>query len=252
MKKLNKIKKGKIKINFNTRYVYYFILSLIFSLLYFYTTRHLILTIVLFLIFVLLFVFVERKYLKYKVNCEKIKECSKFINNFVITLSINKSINTTYEQIKCSFNEDLKLIDENSNNLSIDEKIKNLEGYFNLKIYEVFLKLLNQYEFQGGDIIKISQLLLFDSRKITNSLDEYKSNTKRKLLEFSSMWALTMVILVIIQLSMSVFYEQILKMSFYPISIFMFFIVFLLFLYLFLSNMFNLNFINFKEENKNE
>ncbi len=143
------------------------------------------------------------------------------------------------------------MIDSNSSSEGVEEKIKSLKEYFNLKVYDVFLKLLDQYLFQGGDIIKISQLLLFDTRKMNTLLDDYKVTTKRKLIEFASMWGLTMIILVVIQLSMSMFYESILKMSFYPIAIFCFFVVFITFLYLFLSRMFNLNFINFVGEENN-
>ncbi len=254
MKKIEKNNDLKIKrnIKFEIRYLYYLILIIGLTGLYFYTTRNLIYSIFLALIFILLFALIERKYIKYKNNCIKIVECNKFINNFIITLSISNSIKTTYEQIKNSFNDDLKMIDSNSKNLIVDEKIKNLNSYFNLGIYEVFLKLLNQYEFQGGDIIKISQLLLFDTRKMVNLLSEFQINTKRKLIEFSSLWGLTMIILVVIQISMSIFYEQIIKMSFYPLTIFMFFLVFMAFLYLFLNKMFDLNFINFKGDKKYE
>ena len=243
--------KNKSKMKFNMRYIYYLLLTLVFSLLYYYTTRNLIFTCALALIFLILFfILIEREYRKFESNSKKVKECTKFINNFIITLSINKSINTTYEQIKETFNEELLMIDNESSE-GVEEKIKNLKSYFNLKVYDVFLKLLDQYLFQGGDIIKISQLLLFDTRKMNSLLDDYNVTTKRKLIEFASMWGLTMIILVVIQLSMSMFYETILKMSFYPIAIFCFFIVFITFLYLFLSHMFNLNFINFIGEDGN-
>ena len=242
--------KNKSKMKFNMRYIYYLLLTLVFSFLYYYTTRNLIFTCALALIFLILFfILIEREYRKFESNSKKVKECTKFINNFIITLSINKSINTTYEQIKETFNEELLMIDNESSE-GVEEKIKNLKSYFNLKVYDVFLKLLDQYLFQGGDIIKISQLLLFDTRKMNSLLDDYKVTSKRKLIEFASMWGLTMIILVVIQLSMSIFYETILKMSFYPLAIFCFFIIFIVFLYLFLNHMFNLNFINFVGEDE--
>lgn len=246
-------KETKIKTNyrFNKRYIYYILLTIAFSGLYYYTTRNVIFTAALALIFLILFyLLIERGYRKFELNSQKVKECTKFINNFIITLSINKSINTTYEQVKETFNEELKRIDENNSNQGVEERIKSLKSYFNLKIYEVFLKLLDQYLFQGGDIIKISQLLLFDTRKMTSLLDDYMVISKRKLIEFASMWGLTMIILVVIQLSMNIFYSQILQMSFYPIAIFIFFIVFIVFLYLFMSHMLNLDFINFLGEEK--
>ena len=93
-------------------------------------------------------------------------------------------------------------------------------------------------------------MLIFDSRRLEATLDDFNAVAKRKLIEFSTLWGITIVILVVVQLSLSMFYETILEMSFYSGAIFGFFVVFLVFLYLILLQRFNLFFINKNMEAK--
>ena len=241
----------KIKPKLNYRYFIYIFLISICTGLYFYTTRNLIYSIALALITFIVCFLIEKQYLKHLNYTSRVYECAKFINDFIITLSINKSLKSTLEQVSKSFKGNL--LDEYNElkNNDVEETIKDFENYFNLTMYNVFLKLLDQFIYQGGDIIKISQLLLFDVRRITNSIKDFELNSKRKLIEFVSMWGLTMLILIIVQLSMNVFYDSILKLSFYPIAIFVFFIIFLAFLFLFLNHMFSVEKSNVME-NRNE
>lgn len=196
---------------------------------------------------------IEREYLRYYKLDLKTHECVKFINNFIITLSINNSIQTTFDQVEESLKGELKDQVSSMTNMTAEEKIEYLKSYFNLNIYDVFLKLINQYIFNGGEILKICQLLLFDSRKLETSLDDYKIMSFRKMIEFVSMWGLTMLILIIVQLALNMFYESIIGLSFFAPSIFAFFIILLFFLYLFLKGKFDISFINeIKEEKVND
>lgn len=231
------------------RIMLYILLSLIMSALFLYTTKNYIYTIILLLVSITFFFFIiEREYKKYKVIDKKTHECISFINNFIITLSINNSIVTTFDSIKDSFQGELKEEVENIENLDVEERLTYLRTYFDNSLYEFFLKIIHQYVFNGGNILQISQLLIFDSRKIETSLDNFKSVGKRKMIEFATMWGITMLILIIVQVALSMFYQTILSMSFYTPAIFFFFIMFLLFLYMFIHHQFNLKFINEKKE----
>lgn len=226
-------------------------LSLDFALtaLFIYTTRNYIYGIVLFLINLIFFLLlVEKEFKKFSLIDRKTHECISFINNFIITLSINNSITTTFESVRDSFKGELKQEIDSIDHLMVDERLKVLKTYFNLSLYEFFLKIINQYEYNGGNILQISQLLIFDSRKLQTSLDNFKSVSKRKMIEFMTMWGITLIILVVIQVALNMFYNSILKMSFYTPSIFAFFIMFLLFIYLFIKHQTNLTFINEKKE----
>lgn len=195
---------------------------------------------------------VEREYKKFKKIDKVTHECISFINNFIISLSIHNTLSSTFEMIKESISGDLRKEIDSIDHLDVEEKLDYLKNYFDSSLYDFFLKIINQYVFNGGDIIGISQLLIFDSRKIETSLDNFLMVSKRKFIEFSILWGITIGILIILQFSLSMFYESILSMNFYAPLIFIFFIIFLIFLYLFLKHNFNLSFINEWREKQNE
>ena len=195
---------------------------------------------------------VEREYKKFKKIDKVTHECISFINNFIISLSIHNTLSATFEMIKESISGDLRKEIDSIDHLDVEEKLDYLKNYFDSSLYDFFLKIINQYVFNGGDIIGISQLLIFDSRKIETSLDNFLMVSKRKFIEFSILWGITIGILIILQFSLSMFYESILSMIFYAPLIFIFFIIFLIFLYLFLKHNFNLSFINEWREKQNE
>ena len=195
---------------------------------------------------------VEREYKKFKKIDKVTHECISFINNFIISLSIHNTLSATFEMIKESISGDLRKEIDSIDHLDVEEKLDYLKNYFDSSLYDFFLKIINQYVFNGGDIIGISQLLIFDSRKIETSLDNFLMVSKRKFIEFSILWGITIGILIILQFSLSMFYESILSMNFYAPLIFIFFIIFLIFLYFFLKHNFNLSFINEWREKQNE
>ncbi len=244
----------KLKIKaLNQRLIVYILVSVILTVIYFYTTREIIFSLVLALILMLFFfLLIEKEHKKYKKIDKRTHECVAFINNFIITLSISNSIVTTFETLKDGLKGELKEEVDNLEHLTVEEKLIELKSYFNLSIYDFFVKIVNQYIYNGGDILQISQLLIYDSRRIENSLDNHKVVSRRKFIEFSSLWGITLLILVIIQISLQLFYDSILKMSFYAPSIFAFFLLLLVFLYLFLKQTFNLSFINQWRESINE
>lgn len=195
---------------------------------------------------------VEKEYKKFKKIDKVTHECISFINNFIISVSIHNTLSATFEMIKESISGDLRKEIDSIDHLDVEEKLEYLKNYFDSSLYDFFLKIINQYVFNGGDIIGISQLLIFDSRKIETSLDNFLMVSKRKFIEFSILWGITIGILIILQFSLSMFYEIILSMNFYAPLIFIFFIIFLIFLYLFLKHNFNLSFINEWREKQNE
>lgn len=237
--------KKKVRIKMNKRIIIYLLASILLALLNLYTTKDFIFSGVLLIISIIFFfLLIEKEYVKYKRIDKTTHECIAFINQFIITLSINHSIQTTFESIKDSLKDELKIRVENMEDKSVEDALSALREYFNLNVYDFFVKIIKQYIDNGGDILKLTQLLIFDSRKLQTSLDDFKIISKRKAIEFMSLWGLTFLILIIIQLSLSMFYDSILKMEFYSPSIFGFFLVFLLFLYLFMKHIFNLSFIN--------
>lgn len=233
------------------RIIIYLSISLVFGFLFYYLTANLIFSIAIAIIYLVFFSsFYEIKYRRYKIIIRKTRECIQFINNFIITLSVNNSINTTFQTLSSSFSNELIEQINSINHLSDEEKIMYLEYYFVSPLYSVFTKLLKQYIEEGGNIIDNTHLLIFDTRIVEEDLNNFLSISFRKVFQFGLMWAICFVILIITKFALGNYYMKIQEMEYFPFSILIFFLLFLTCLYLLLSHFLDLRFIN--EEIKNE
>ncbi len=233
------------------RIIVYTLLSFIFGLLFYFLTNKFLLSLLVFLIYcAFFFVFYEIKYRNYRVTIRKTRECIQFINNFIITLSVNNSIVTTFNVLSTSFSKELKEQVNSINHLNDEEKIIYLKNYFNSSLYSVFVDLLKQFIEDGGNIINNTHLLIFDTRLIEENLNDFLVISNKKLFQFGLMWGLCFIILLITKVALGNYYLKIQLMNYYPYSLFLFFILFLVFLYFILRHYLDLNFIN--EELKDE
>lgn len=222
----------------------YLIVGLISGALYYFMTFNMIYAASLGVVsFILLYIFTNKSIIKFINKEQKARECSLFVNNFIITLSINKSVISSYDIVKESFSKNLKNQVQLISHLNCEEQIAELKGYFNLSVYDVFLNLFEQYIYNGGDILKISQIFLYDIRQIEENIDNHFSILVKKMFELISLWAMTFVILIVIKLSLNDFFTSILSSNLFTYGLIVFFLVFVLNLILFLRHGFNLDFI---------
>lgn len=229
----------------------YFAISIIFGLIFYYLTNNLIFSIAISLIYLVFFIsYYEINYRKYKITIRKTRECIQFINNFIITMSVNNSINTTFDSMSSSFSNELIEQINSINHLTDEEKIMYLENYFVSPLYNVFTKLLKQYIEEGGNIIDNTHLLIFDTRVVEEDLNNFLSISYRKVFQFCLMWSICFFILLVTKTALGNYYEQIQGMTYFPFSIFLFFLVFLGSLWLILKHFLDLQFIN--KELRNE
>lgn len=227
------------------RIIFYILFSLILGGIYYFVSYNLIFSIAVFLSFlVILVLYFERKYKTYLLISRKTNECISFINNFVITLSINNSITTTLENIQSSFSKELIEQLNVIAHISDEEKITYLENYFESPLYSIFSKLIEQFIYEGGNILDTSHLLLFDARIVEENLNNFNSISKRKLFEFLLMWIICFGILIAIKIFMGEYFIKIQKMNYFPFALFGFFLAFMVSFMLFISHSLNLRFIN--------
>ncbi len=227
------------------RITIYFLLSIVMGGIYYYLTNNLIFSIATLLVYLIFFVaYYEITYRKYKIIIRKTRECIQFINNFIITMSVNNSINTTFDSMSSSFSNELIEQINSINHLTDEEKIMYLENYFVSPLYNVFTKLLKQYIEEGGNIIDNTHLLIFDTRVVEEDLNNFISISYRKVFQFCIMWSICFLILLVTKTALGNYYVQIQGMSYFPISIFLFFIIFLGSLWLILRHFLDLRFIN--------
>ncbi len=232
----------------NRSLIYIFIAALCGGLNY-YVSLDIIISCVIFVVGLLVgFLFIEKFIVKFFDKETRTKECIQFINNFVITLSINKSTIDTFEICSKAFskrlNDQVKLL----NNLSVEEKIHYISKYFDSPLYRVFLNLLDQYEYNGGDILKISQILLFDAHRTEEDVENHKSILIRKLVEFITLWVITFIVLVLMKAALGDYFNQISELFFFKYGMAAFFLFFYINTSLFVMNGFNLSFIDVVKE----
>ncbi len=227
------------------RVVIYFLVSLIFGGIFYYLTNNLIFSIATLLIYLVFFMsYYEINYRRYKITIRKTRECIQFINNFIITMSVNNSINTTFDSLSSSFSNELIEQINSINHLTDEEKIMYLENYFVSPLYSAFTKLLKQFIEEGGNIIDNTHLLIFDTRVVEEDLNNFISISYRKVFQFCIMWSICFLILLVTKTSLGNYYSQIQGMDYFPFAIFLFFLIFLCSLWLILKHFLDLRFIN--------
>lgn len=225
------------------RILIYLLISLSFGLLFFYMSQNLFFSIGILGIYLVYCIYFEYKFNKYSKLKNRTKECINFINNFIITLSVNNSIEVSFNSLKEGFSKDLKDQIESINNLNNEEIIHYLDNYFTIPLYTLFLKLFDQYIYNGGNLLDNSNTLIFDSRLIENNLDNHISISKSKLFEFLIMWGLCFLIIALMQIFLGDYFVQIRMMDYFPIALTIFFLSFLISFSLIINHLFNIDFI---------
>lgn len=227
-----------------TRYIVYLIIPLICGFLNYFITGNFIYSLIIIFIGLIILYFFNNKKISFFIKKEtKTRECLMFINNFIITLSINQSINETYNILKESFSRGLLNQTKLIVHLNEEEQIHYLSKYFELNVYEVFLNLLDQYIYNGGDILKIAQILLFDIRATEEMLENHLSTLVKKIVEFASLWGMSFLIVLIIKFSLTNFLSDILSSNLFLVGLLAFFSIFYINLTIFIMHGFSLNFI---------
>lgn len=179
----------------------------------------------------------------YKNKVNRIHECFNFTNSFIISLSVNNSFQTAYEyatlNAKGYFLEEISHIEH----LQISERINYLSNYFLSDIYKMFLNIISAYEDQGGNILTMSESLIKELTRIENETNEYLSQSRRRIIEFSSLWILTYVILLFVRFALSQFYDRISSSPLFIASICIFFFFVLISIHLMITTFTQMKFV---------
>lgn len=176
-------------------------------------------------------------------------ECYHFINNFIIALSIKKSIKGALETAIGSMPSTFLEMAEGIENLNDKDKINYFATYFSFYSYRLFLQILDFWEEEGGDILKMSKFLLDDIRNEEEYLTKAKSLFSKKAVEVVSLWSFCLLIAVVLRFALKDFYFQIQSQPFFIIAIGVLFLILLFSFYLLIYKGTN---IKIKGMNNNE
>ena len=155
------------------------------------------------------FVFYRRR-TKYTIKYERFISCYQFIDNFIISLSVRQSIAGALENITSSMDKRFLLELNGLEHLSEKEKLTYLKKFYPFHIYELFLNIISIFEEQGGNIFELSSMLMIEARQEEEILHKYHSMSSKKLMEFFTLWAFSLLILIVMRFAL---YDMYLQMS---------------------------------------
>ena len=187
-----------------------------------------------------------KKYLSRKQRCH---DCYKFINSFLITMSVKESLTESFSSGTINASLDFKSELSELENMVVEDRIIYLRRYFNLAIYKMFLNVLNIYQEQGGNILSMSESLMHESTLVEESVNKSSNIGIKKLTEFLILWILTFFVLLFMRFGMKEFYLNMINNNMFIACLLIFFLFFVLSFHLFLINFTKLA---IKEDNINE
>lgn len=236
-----------------SKYLIYSLFCLGFTGIFYLVTSDLILTLAVAVLYLLFFFgLYNYKSNDFSKKIERNYEAISFMNNFIISLSVTNSINATYEAMKENASETLKQQMSSIDHLNVETKIEYLSKYFELPLYRVFVNIINQYVDSGANILDISKLLIHDTRNLENRIHEFELTAKRKEREFLVSWGFTFIILGVLQIALSSFVKDVKDtLSYFPILIFGYYLLFVCIYYFYTTRIFDLGFI-YQGETKHE
>lgn len=168
--------------------------------------------------------FIVPMILRAKERIRKRHECYRFINSFIISLSVVYSGEAAYETAILGARGEERKIFEGISEYGIKEKLDYLKTYFLEKYYGMFISIYELYIEQGGDILKMATPLLETATQVEEAENAKDKLTMANLLQTVLMWGLGDIILLLIRNSLANFYASIVTHpEFYLITLAYFF-----------------------------
>ena len=223
---------------------------IVFTLIYFTLNNYIVAGV--FAVFTFLYsLYVNIKFKKYFTFIQKTKECNNFINTFSISLSISNTLDKAYQDTSLQASKQLKK--ELNKLVSIDcyENLKSLETYFTFPNYQVFLNILRLYIDNGGNFLKMTELLREELRRNAEIVSTLQAIKTRKIYECSILWGFSTAIIVFCRFGLTNVFIMMAQSNLFIYGIIFFFIFELFSIHLLLRNCFSsLEIINYEKTKK--
>lgn len=150
--------------------------------------------------------FMVPSFLKFEEKERKRHECYRFINAFIISLSVNLSGEKAYEDATATtVGEERALIDRIVA-LKLLERLEYLKTYFAEGTYRMFVSIFRLFSEQGGDVLTLADPLLKEATR-----NEEYGNARLKikiagLAQFLALWFMSYLVLAFIRFGLNNFY----------------------------------------------
>lgn len=172
--------------------------------------------------------YASQKIKKYNYQVKNIKECSYFINTFIVSLSISNSIEKSFRDVTLKASKTLEKAIKKINTNDSYQALLSLSDYFKVNNYKVFLNLLNLYSNNGGNILEMSIHLQTELHRSEELLNTINTLNIRKIYEFSLLWAFSVAIILFCRFGIGNVYEMMQSMEMFNYEL-MFFFGFMIF-----------------------
>ena len=181
------------------------------------------------------FLLLYKKIDGHKTLVKKTHECFLFINNYLITLSIKGTLVSAFETTRTSISDDFMEFLSSIEDLKPREKLMYLSKYFPFHIYQIFTDIIFLWEEEGGDILAMASHISNEVREMEEYVGYCQSIGKRKAAELATLWFFSLTIVVVLRLSFSSTYSDLLKHPIFVGSIVLLVLMVLLTVYILLN-----------------
>lgn len=204
----------------NSKFVLFLLLSLVCGVISYISLSNIFVSLGIIAVYLIVSIILINPLLKqYEIKSKRYHENYHFINNFIIALSIKKSIKGALESTLGSMPSEFNEMIEGIENMNDHEKINYLSTYFTFYSYRLFLQIIDFWEEEGGDILEMSKFLLDDIRHEEEYISKSSTLFTRKVGELISMWGICLLILVVLRFSLKEFYLNIQTQPLFLIAI---------------------------------
>lgn len=221
----------------NSKFVLFLLLSIVCGVISYISLSNIFVSLGIIAVYLIVSIILINPLLKqYEIKSKRYHENYHFINNFIIALSIKKSIKGALESTLGSMPSEFNEMIEGIENMNDHEKINYLSTYFTFYSYRLFLQIIDFWEEEGGDILEMSKFLLDDIRHEEEYISKSSTLFTRKVGELISMWGICLLILVVLRFSLKEFYLNIQTQPLFLIAICALFAFLLFTIYLLIYN----------------
>jgi len=147
-------------------------------------------------------------FLRYGEKEKKRHEVYRFVNSFLITLSVTKSPEKAYEGAISGAEGELALVTKSISAYTVEEKIEYLKSYFIEPYFPMFVSVFRLYEEQGGDPLMLGEPLLKEATRSETCDNAKAKESLGQLVEFLSLWLMSALIIVFVRVCLRTFYSQ--------------------------------------------
>jgi len=152
-------------------------------------------------------------------------EAYRFVNGFLITLSVSKSPDEAYQSGLIGAGPELRGITQSVSDYAVGDRLEYLKSYFLEPYYLLLVSLFALYEEQGGDPLTIGQSLMEEATRSEKSDDEKRKEGLSKLVEFLSLWFISGLIILFVRVCLRSFAPSLVENPLYLVFASLYFVL---------------------------